>query len=275
MHRLQADLLHSPRGYEQSKIPTGVLYGVGVGPGDPELITVKALRRLQAASVVAFPAGINHKPGVAEQSIAPWLSSQQQRLPLRFPYVQDPAALEIAWKQAAKTVWDYLKEGDVVFACEGDVSFYSTFTYLARYLRQLDPAVHIEAIAGISSPMAAATALGIPLTCQAEKLVILPALYTLHQLESVLDWAEVVVLMKVGSVYNQVWQILAEQKLLEYSYVVENATRSDQAIYSGLQDHPNLQLPYFSILIIKCAVEHSSSESDASDSAASEPGIKR
>ncbi|MGB3573634.1 MAG: precorrin-2 C(20)-methyltransferase [Phormidesmis sp.] len=253
MPKLQANLLYSPRLPNPAEMSTGTLYGVGVGPGDPELITLKALNHLQAASVVAFPAGINHKPGVAEQSIEPWLSSKQQRLPLKFPYVQDPVALKIAWKQAAKAVWTCLQKGDVVFACEGDVSFYSTFTYLAEHLRQLDPAVRIEAIAGISSPMAAAAALGIPLTCQAEKLAILPALYVLHQLESVLDWAEVVVLMKVGSVYNQVWSILEKQKLLEHSYVVENATRADQVVYAGLQNYPDLQLTYFTILIVKCS----------------------
>ncbi len=245
-------MLYSPRLPEQTEISTGTLCGIGVGPGDPELITVKALNRLRAASVVAFPAGINHQPGVAERSIAPWLSGKQQRLPLRFPYVQDPIALEIAWKEAAETVWTYLQKGDVVFACEGDISFYSTFTYLAEHLRRLYPETPIEAIAGISSPMAAAAALGIPLTCQAEKLVILPALYTLDQLEAVLAWAEVVVLMKVGSVYDRVWKILAERQLLECSYVVENATRANQLTYTGLQNHPNLQLSYFSILIVKC-----------------------
>lgn len=229
----------------------GTLYGIGIGPGDPELITVKALHQLRAAPVVAFPAGLNNRPGVAERTIEPWLSSQQQRLPLVFPYVQNPQQLDEAWEKAAAVVWPYLQQGDVVFACEGDVSFYSTFTYLAQYLQRQHPEVGVEAIAGVSSPMAAAAALGIPLTCQAEQLAILPALYTVHQLEAVLAWAEVVVLMKVGSVYEQVWKILEQHHLLEHSYVVENATRPNQAIYSELQHHQHLKLPYFSLMIIK------------------------
>jgi len=231
--------------------PPGSLYGIGVGPGDPELITVKALNQLRAAPVVAFPAGINNRPGVAERTIERWLSSEQQRLPLDFPYVQDSEILDDAWEKAAATVWPYLQQGDVVFACEGDISFYSTFTYLAQYLQKQHPTVGVEAIAGVSSPMAAAAALGIPLTCQAQQLAILPALYTVHQLEAVLAWAEVVVLMKVGSVYAQVWQILDQKQLLAHSYVVENATRENQVIYSGLQHYPDLQLPYFSLMIIK------------------------
>lgn len=231
--------------------PLGTLCGIGVGPGDPELITVKALKRLQAAPVVAFPAGKAGQPGVAECIISPWLSASQQRLPLAFPYVVDPQALETAWQQAAQTVWPYLQSTDVVFACEGDVSFYGTFTYLAQHLQQQHPAVKVEAIAGISSPMAAAAALGIPLTCQAERLAILPALYTLADLEATLQQAEVIVLMKVSSVYAQVWQVLARHRLLERSYVIENATRPNQKIYAGLQQYPNLTLPYFSLLIVQ------------------------
>ncbi|MEN8446125.1 MAG: SAM-dependent methyltransferase, partial [Cyanobacteria bacterium J06555_13] len=69
---------------------TGKLYGIGVGPGDPELITVKALNCLRAAPVVAFPAGLGGQPGVAERTVMPWLSAQQQTLPLVFPYVRSP-----------------------------------------------------------------------------------------------------------------------------------------------------------------------------------------
>ena len=245
----------------------GTLYGLGVGPGDPELITVKSLKRLQAASVVAFPAGLDGKPGVAERIVEPWLTEAQTRLPLVFPYVLDSQALSIAWQQAAKTVWPYLQKGDVVFACEGDVSFYGTFTYLAQHLQRLHPEVAVEAIAGVSSPMAAAAALGVPLTCQAEKLAILPALYSFEsnsqkalskdssqgesQLEGALKWADVVVLMKVGSVYTHVWQILKRHRLLESSYVVVNATRSQQQLFTNLENYRNLQLPYFSLLIVQ------------------------
>lgn len=229
----------------------GTLYGVGVGPGDPELITVKALRRLQSAPVVAFPAGTKGGPGIAEKTIAPWLGDWQKRLPLAFPYVTDAHQLSTAWGQAAESVWPYLQTGDVVFACEGDVSFYGTFVYLASSLQQQHPDVNVEAIAGISSPMAAAAALGIPLTCQSQRLAILPALYSVHQLESALSWAEVIVLIKVSSVYQQVWKILQRHRLLARSYVVQNATRPEQITYAGLQDCPDLKLPYFSLLIVR------------------------
>ena len=230
----------------------GTLYGISVGTGDPELITVKGLKILQSSKVVAFPAGIKGKLGIAQQIVAPWMNPNQQQLALTFPYVQEQEILEAAWKNAAVLVWQYLQQGvDVTFVCEGDVSFYSTFSYLAQTLQQIHPEVLVQSIPGVCSPMAASSALGFPLTVGAEKLVVLPAIYQLKELEAVLDWADVVVLMKVASVYQQVWQILNQHNLLERSRVVERATLPEMVIYNGLRDRPNLELPYFSILIVQ------------------------
>ncbi len=230
----------------------GTLYGISVGTGDPELITVKGLKILQSSKVVAFPAGINGLLGIAQQIVAPWINSNQQQLALTFPYVQEKDILESAWKNAAVQVWQYLQQGvDVAFVCEGDVSFYSTFSYLAQTLQQIHPEALVQSIPGVCSPMAASSALGLPLTVGAEKLVVLPAIYQLKELEAVLDWAEVVVLMKVASVYEQVWQILNQRHLLERSRVVERATLPEMVIYHDLRDRPNLKLPYFSILIVQ------------------------
>ena len=230
----------------------GTLYGISVGPGDPELITLKGLRLLQKVPVVAFPAGIQAQPGIAQQIVAQWLSPNQVQLALTFPYVQDMAVLEVAWQVAAQQVWQYLNRGqDVAFTCEGDVSFYSTFTYLAQTLQQLHPEALIISVPGVCSPMAAAAVLGLPLTIRQERLVVLPALYSVGELEAVLDWADVVVLMKVSSVYEQVWQVLQRRSLLENSWVVERATLPDMVIYADLGDRPTLKLPYFSLLIVQ------------------------
>jgi precorrin-2/cobalt-factor-2 C20-methyltransferase len=232
-------------------VVVGTLYGISVGPGDPELITLKGLRLLKHASVVAFPAGIRGHLGMAEQIVAEWLNPEQVRLALTFPYVQDMAVLTQAWQIAAAQVWDYLEQGqDVAFVCEGDVSFYSTFTYLAQALQQTHPRVQIQVIPGVCSPLAAAAALGLPLTLRDQRLVILPALYTVTELDTALQWAEVVVLLKVSSVYKQVWSVLQQQHLLEHSYVIERATSPQQVIHRDLQHKPDLELPYFSLMVI-------------------------
>lgn len=230
----------------------GTLYGISVGTGDPELITLKGLRLLQQADVVAFPAGKSGQPGMAEAIVAPYLQDTQTRLPLNFPYVQDETVLTQAWESAAQQVWHYLKQGqDVGFACEGDISFYSTFNYLAQTLQAQYPSATIETVPGVCSPLAAASALGIPLTIRSQKLAILPALYHVSELETALQWAEVVVLMKVSSVYTPVWQVLERHQLLEHSYIVERASSEHQTIHADLTHRSSLTLPYFSILIVK------------------------
>ncbi len=236
----------------------GTLYGISVGPGDPELITIKGLRSLQQAPVVAFPLGVNGKPGMAQLIVTEWLRLDQVQLALTFPYVQDMAVLSQAWHQAAEQVWQYLRQGqDVAFACEGDVSFYSTFTYLAQTMQQLHPEAVVKLVPGVCSPMAAAAALGLPLTMRQQRLAVLPALYTVGELETVLDWAEVVVLLKVSSVYEQVWKVLQQRDLLENSWVVERATLPSQVIYSDLRDRFTLKLPYFSLLIVQVCADKS------------------
>ncbi len=235
-----------------SIVKLGVLYGIGAGPGDPELMTLKGLRILKNAPVVAFPAGVRGNPGMAQLIVEEWLHPEQIQLALTFPYVQDEAILLAAWQLAAEQVWQYLQLGqDVAFISEGDVSFYSTFTYLAQTLQNLYPEVAVQTVPGICSPLAAAAVLGLPLTIRAQRLVVLPALYNVQELEKVIDWADVVVLLKVSSVYEELWTVLQRRGLLDRSWVVERATLPEQVIYEGLSDRPNLKLPYFSLLIVQ------------------------
>jgi precorrin-2/cobalt-factor-2 C20-methyltransferase len=230
----------------------GILTGIGLGPGDPDLITLKALKVLQAAPVVAFPQGRPGQMGVAQRIVTPHLQAHQRQLPLDFPFVVEDDQLQAAWRRAADQVWAVLQTGqDVVFACEGDISFYGTFTYLADALALAHPDVTIQRIPGISSPMAAVSALGIPLTVQAEKLAVLPAFYGVEDLEHTLDWADVVVLMKVSSVYASVWDVLKRRDLLSTSSVVVRASQPDQIIYRDLENSPDLDLPYFSLMVIR------------------------
>ena len=241
----------SPASYA-SNSQLGTLYGISVGTGDPELITVKGLRLLQKSKIVAFPAGINQKPGIAEQIINQWLQPEQKTIALDFPYTKDESVLQKAWQQAAAQVWHYLKQGlDVAFACVGDISFYSTFTYLAQTIQQDFGEVPIITVPGICSPTAAASDLQIPLVLGNQRLTILPAIYSWQDLEQALATSDVVVLMKVSSVYQQVWQILQQHNLLESSSLVERASFCDRKIYTNLKAYPKLKLSYFSILIIR------------------------
>ncbi len=231
----------------------GKFYGIGVGPGDPELITLKGLRILQSCDVVAFPASRNQL-GIAEAIATQFFQPQQQLLKLDLPFVQELDVLQQAWQQAGREIYTYLEQGqNVGFIAEGDVSFYSTFTYLMWELQAQYPQVEIQVIPGICSPLATAAAINIPLTVWADKLAILPILHNISELEAALAWAEVVVLMKVSSVYSEVWQVLRSHNLLQHSHAISWATTPKQQIWSDLSDFADLKLPYFSLLLVQRA----------------------
>ena len=243
----------------------GTLYGLSVGPGDPELLTVKALRLLQSAPVVAFPEGIQGRPGMAQRIVEPWLRADQIQLCLHFPYVQSTQTLAEAWYRAAEQVWQYLTQGnDVAFACEGDISFYSTFTYLAETLQLRYPAAIVQRVPGVCSPLAAAAVQGQSLVRRDQRLAVLPALYNVSELEQALDWAEVVVLMKMSSVYPQIWRLLRDRNLLASSYGIERATCADQVVVENLCDRADWQPSYFSLLVIDTTRQYSGQD-NASD----------
>jgi precorrin-2/cobalt-factor-2 C20-methyltransferase len=230
----------------------GSLYGISAGPGDPNLITVCALRHLRQAEVVAFPAGVSRPQGIAETIVEPWLRSHQQRLRLEFPMVPNLDQWPAAWAAAADQVWKHLAQRQTVaFVSEGDVSFYSTYTYLEQTLKARCPALQTLAIPGVCSPLAAVAALGIPLTSQGDRLVILPALYQVEELRHILAWAEVVVLLKVGSVYPQVWEVLAECGLLTKTALAIRVTMEQQKLLRDLTAYRELKPPYFSLMVIK------------------------
>lgn len=228
----------------------GTLFGVSVGVGDPELITIKGLNLLQKCPVIAFPAGVGEKKGRAETIIKPWLQENQILLHLNFPYVQNENYLQEAWKKAAEEIWQYLSQGkDVVFACLGDIGLYSTFTYLAQTLRHDHPEVTVKSVPGVTSPLAAAAELGIPLTVLDQRLAILPAIYSVSELKNALNWANVVVLLKFASVYGEIYGFLSQNELLSHCWVVENISLPDQVVYYPLK--PDLKFSYFSVLIVK------------------------
>ena len=120
----------------------GRLWGVSVGPGDSELLTLKGLRILQAVDVVACPQNRQGEPGMAYTIVKSHLRPEQTILPLDLPFVRDPVQLQQAWTAAGERLVPLLAQGqDVVFISEGDASLYSTFSYVAHSVHRLAPSV--------------------------------------------------------------------------------------------------------------------------------------
>ncbi|MEN9230990.1 MAG: precorrin-2 C(20)-methyltransferase [Thermostichus sp. DG02_5_bins_236] len=230
----------------------GTFWGISAGAGDPDWLTVKGAKLLSSVKWVACPQGASGQPGLAFQIVRSWLQPEQILIPVHLPFVIQPDQLQAAWMAAAEQLSPPLEQGeDIAFVCEGDVGLYSTFAYVARALQARLPNLSVQAIPGVSSPLAAAALLGSPLVLGAEKLAILPALFALNDLEQACAWAEVVVLMKVAPVYSQVWQWLAEKSWLAQASLVVWAGWPQQALFPTLEGLADYQPPYFSLLILR------------------------
>lgn len=155
---------------------TGTLYGIGVGPGDPELMTVKAYRRLKEADVIAYPKKGRQSKSYAEQIIDAYFAPEEKRrLGLHFPMTKDRALLEPKWNEAADAIWAELSAGrDVAFVTEGDPLLYSTFIHLMHVMERRYPEAPIEVVPGVSSANAAAARLRLPLVDGDETVAIVP-----------------------------------------------------------------------------------------------------
>ncbi|MEN9217292.1 MAG: precorrin-2 C(20)-methyltransferase [Gloeomargarita sp. HHBFW_bins_162] len=229
----------------------GILYGVGCGPGDPEQMTLQAWKVLQQVPIVAVPQGRQNSPGVAAQIIQHHVPKTTQILPLEFAFSPDVEITMQCWQKAVAQLLIPLKQGfDVAFVCEGDSSFYSTFTYLAQGFNNY-PEIEIKVIPGVCSPCAAAAVVGMPLVTHAERLLVIPAVHRGTDLTAAFTQAEVIVLLKMAKQYPEIWQWLQTHDLLSSSYVVEWVGWPHQKIYRDLQRYPNLQLSYFSLMVIR------------------------
>ena len=233
---------------------------VGVGPGDPELITVAALRAIEAAAVVAYPVASAEAEGMAARIAAPWLRPQQRRLPLLFPMVPEAAPRQQAWHAAAAALAAEVAGGQaVVLLCEGDSSLYASCSYVLLALAQRHPACAIRVIPGVSAVAAAAAAassqgLAWPLALQHEGLLIRPTPETQAELVALLEQAAasatVLALLKLGRRWAWVRPLLQARGLLEGALFAQRVGWPDQLLAPAAAVAAE-ERPYFSLLLIR------------------------
>ncbi len=228
---------------------------VGVGPGDPSLLTIAALRAIQSANILAYPV---HKEGAESMAInivSDFIRKDQNLLPLLFPMVTSPEVLKDAWKKAGDQINDCLKkEQRVVFLTQGDVSFFSTSSYLLLDLKTRFPHIDIRLVPGITSLSAAAAIGKLPLILQKEQLLVMPTPSTPLELEETLLEAarqkRVLALLKLGSRWLWVKPLLEKLNLLEGSIFAQRVGWPDQEVMPANAIPANLR-PYFSLLVIR------------------------
>jgi precorrin-2/cobalt-factor-2 C20-methyltransferase len=231
------------------------LFAVGVGPGDPELLTRKAERILRSVPVICAPTGAADAGSVALAIVEPFLDRSRQEVLTRvFPMKKDEAELLPFWEEAAAEVAQRVRAGqDVAFITIGDPLLYSTFLYLYRIFRDQYPEIGIEIVPGITSVGAAAAAAGVPLGISADRLAILPATYEEAQLRQTLLDFDTVVMMKVSRVFDRVYGLLRELGLEKSGVFVRRVGSSEEEVVTDLASLVGKKLDYLSLLIVRKA----------------------
>lgn len=231
----------------------GILYGLGLGPGDPELVTVKAVRRLGEVATVFVPVARPGAPSYARAIAEPYLDLNRQRVvELLFPVGPDRAAWRAAWAAAAERVVAQLAGGEAAaFVTEGDPSLYSTFQYLRAELVRRCPDLQIEVVPGIPSAFAAAAVAGLPLALGDESFAIVPATRGIDAVRHALLSHEAVALLKVAPVFDQMLDLLESLGLVQHAVWIRRVGRPEMQLVHDLATLRGHKLDYFSLLLVR------------------------
>ncbi len=233
------------------------LYAIGVGPGDPELMTLKGARLIRAADVIVTPVGDRSETSIALKIVEDLLEPARQQIVTHlYPMKRPGAELETFWQNSAAEIAGFLAQGlRVVFITLGDPSLYSTFLYLYRQLQQSHAEVLVEIVPGVTSVNAAAGRAMLPLALGDERLAILPATYENERLEQAFDAFDTVVLMKVHRVFPRIRALLEDKGLAENVVFARRVGMPDERIHRSLDAVQPDELDYLSLLIVRRSKE--------------------
>ncbi len=229
-------------------VEKGKLYGIGVGPGDTELITLKAARILETVPVIFSPKSSKEKDSIALSIVKPILEKREDYKRLMivapiFPMIEDKSELEKIWDSAAEMIAQYLDSGrDVAFITLGDTSIFSTYSYVQKRLIDY---YEIETIPGITSFTACAAARNKALVEQNQILTVVPKID--ERLEEVLEYSDSIVLMKASRNTSDLEKSIDEKEREKEIYSVQNCTRENEKIIEGFSH----EKPYLTTTIIK------------------------
>jgi precorrin-2/cobalt-factor-2 C20-methyltransferase len=229
------------------------VYAVGVGPGDPELLTRKAERVLRQASVVLAPVSNPSEASVALETVREFLDGDRQEIIIhQFPMTSDKARLIPAWQEAADLIAERVAAGkDVAFITIGDPLLYSTFIYLLRIFRKSYPKIAIEIVPGISSINTSAAVAGISLAEGDERIAIIPATGGMDKVIDALAHFETVVLLKVKPVFSEILEVLKQMGDERSSVFVERVGGARQKVLTDLAEMSRHVPDYLSLMIIR------------------------
>jgi precorrin-2/cobalt-factor-2 C20-methyltransferase len=239
---------------------TGTLYGIGVGPGDPELVTIKAAKILGRVDIVYAAASTKNHHSLAKDIARPHIPEATPLKMLKFPMTRDKDKTRSAWKQHAQTIIHALESGqDVAFLTLGDAMTYSTFGYIVRYISTSAPHLKIETIPGISSYQAAAARLNTPLVEGEESLMVVSGAKGGDRLREIAGKPENVVFLKAYRNVKDITNAIAENGSYQECVGIKNCGHEDEEIIPNVEAL-NKQTPnYWTLIIAKKKKENGSS----------------
>lgn len=231
----------------------GQLIGIGMGPGDPELITVKAYRVLKESPVIAYPKKQmrekSYALSIAETYINPL---EKEMLGLVFPMTRDREQLEREWERTVEAVWQRLTQGkNVAFVTEGDPLLYSTFIHMSRRMQELHPQVAISSVPGISSINGAASRLNLPLADGDEQIAIVPATEDRQAMRKALTEHDAVVFLKVAKVLDLIIDLLEELNLSDKAMVVSKVTSDQEMVWKNVAELKGQKPGYLTLMVVR------------------------
>ena len=235
------------------------LIGIGVGPGDPDLLTVKAVKAIQNADIIMCPASNEDRPSIALSVVSSLIdkSKNQEIVKLIFPMTKDKDVLEATWKKNAKIMAEKVLLGkNVVYLTVGDPYLYSTWIYMHKDLEENYPDMEISVIPGIVSIFAFAAKVGISIAEGSEKVAIIPSCYDLSSVKELAKYSETMVFLKDGRYFDQVIKVLKESGFPDDSiFAIGQDLGTENEIIRKLTlgevNDGALTTKYFSILVVK------------------------
>ena len=231
----------------------GSLYGIGVGPGDPELLTIKAQRMLQNVPVICFTQLDDGKESYALGVVRGMLeAANPEFLAITIPADDDTPVSPQTWSDSAQNIAGHLRHGrDVAFITEGDPMLYSEFSHVLESVKTVVPQVNVEVVPGVSSVMAAAASSGMPLVTHGQRLTILPKVYGIDDLRKAIINSDTTVLMEVNRDLLQALANLENLGLTGKATYVRQASTARESVVEDISKLSAEDLDYFSLLIIR------------------------
>lgn len=224
---------------------TGILYGVGLGPGDAELMTRKAARLISTAKVVAYPT-LAGGDSFARSIAADLIGDDVQEIVINVPMKVERGPAQAAYDLAASEITAILETGlDVVVLCEGDPFFYGSFMYIYARLKER---FQTKIVPGITAMTASAAALGLPLAARNEMLSVVPGPLPDDELRQKIGAADCVAIMKVGRHLGRIRDVIEGLGLIDKAHYIERTTLPDEK-KMPLAKAPD-PAPYFSMILI-------------------------